>query len=377
MPAPAAWPGTNGILRLAEPKRLGMDETNAWSRLADEAEAPSIFAEPWFMRCSFEHCDIGNEARLAIVEDQDGEWLGAIPVAVVARQGRTPLPAWRAWGHPNQFVGTPLVRRGAAKAFWRVLLEGLGRSSTGRIALCLRDLPLDDPTTLALLELCREEGRGLVVDRQFARARLSTEDGLPQLGSKQRGRLGGLERKLEREVGPVTVEIVRDAERVDETVAAFLDLEQAGWKGAAGSAMACAEETSGFLGAVAEAAAARGRFEAAILRAGGRVIAISTQLIGRGWAYGFKAAYDERYARHAPGLLLLNRLTQSFVERAVGEVDSCAAPDQQPVSRLWPARRELIDCRVALGRALHSRAFSAMLACEALARKWEGRRRWS
>ncbi len=195
----------------------------------------------------------------------------------------------------------------------------------------------------------------------------------PELCAKQASRIRGLERKLEREVGPVDLAIVDDAARIEETLAAFLALERAGWKGAAGSAMACAEQTRGFFLAVARDAAARGCFEAGLLRAGGRVLAIATQLGDHGRVFGFKMAYDEAFASYAPGLLLLNRLTASFVARAVGDVDSCAAPDQQPISRLWPARRALVDCRVALGGVARARAFSAMLACERAAQRASAR----
>ena len=62
------------------------------------------------------------------------------------------------------------------------------------------------------------------------------------------------------------------------------------------------------------------------------------------------------------------------MEQGRGEIDSCAVPEQQPVSRLWPARRELIDCRVAVGGPLRARAFAAILACEAAARRLKGSR---
>jgi hypothetical protein len=67
-------------------------------------------------------------------------------------------------------------------------------------------------------------------------------------------------------------------------------------------------------------------------------------------------------------------MTRSFRERGLGEVDSCTAPGQQPVSRLWPERRELIDCRVALGGALRGHVFAGILACEALRAGHDARR---
>lgn len=265
---PAAASETAPPLRLLDTRRLQARDSEAWEELGEACEPAGVFAEPWFVRRSLEHCDPQGTARLAVVEGADGGWLGAIPVAPLARQGRSPLPAWTAWSHPNRFAGTPLVRRGQAAQFWRGLIEGLGQCGQQRVALCLRELPLDDPVNLALLEHCARERRALTVDRTFERACLDAGRGstIPEMCPKQASRIRGLERKLERDVGPVELAIVGHAE-IEETLAMFLTLERAGWKGAAGSAIACAEQTRGFFLAVAREAAARGVFEAAVLRA--------------------------------------------------------------------------------------------------------------
>lgn len=351
------------VLRLL-PHALGPGDEAAWDALGSDSEPPGVFAEPWFVRRSLAHCDPRREVRLAVVEDEEGRWLGALPVTPVPRQGRSPVPAWAAWQHPNQFVGSPLVRRGQAERFWRGLLAGLGAHGR-RLSLVLGTLPADDPVTEALLRFCAGEGRAVVIDRRIARACLRTAG--PEQDAKQRSRIRGLERKLAAEVGPVAFELIRDAGAVDDLLEGFLALERSGWKGRAGSALACAEGTRDFFLEVCRTAAAMGRLEVATLSAGGRILAISTQLEGAAWVYGFKAAYDEAFARHAPGLLLLDRLTQAYAARGGVAIDSCAVPGQQPVSRLWPERRELIDCRVALGGALRARLFRTMLACERVA----------
>lgn len=358
------------VFRLLDWQSLSPEEHAAWHELGRAAEAPEVFAEPWLMLRSLVHCDADRAARLAVVMEESGEWLGVLPVAAVRRQGRSPLPAWKAWSHPNQFTGTPLVRRGRAEAFWGNLIEGLGRLGGSRIALMLGQLPTDDPATQALIRLCRHEGRGLSIDVRHERARLDARpgSGVPDQGSKQRSRIRGLERKLATEAGTVDFAVDRDPERNAAALEDFLALERSGWKGEAGSALACAEETRGFFLDAARTAALEGRLEVAKLSAGGRTIAMSTQLVGEGRTYGFKAAYDERFASCAPGLLLLDRLTAHYVAQGAGEIDSCAVPGQQPVSRLWPARRELIDCRVALGGPVRGRLFSGMLACERVVR---------
>jgi len=353
-------------LRLLRPAALSARDRDAWTALGGDAEMPSVFAEPWFMRRSLAHCDPRREASLAVIEDECGGWVGVLPVVPARRQGRSPVPAWIAWRHPNQFVGSPLVRRGQAERFWRGLLHGLGALDR-RVSLVVGALPIDDPVTESLLRVCAEEDRPVVTDRRIARACLGAGS-RPEPCAKQRRRIRGLERKLAGEVGPVTFEVVREPGRVEGLLGTFLALEQSGWKGRAGTALACANATRDFFDDVCHAAAALDRLEVSALSAGGRIVAVSTQLEGAEWHYGFKAAYDEAFARYAPGLLLLDRLTQAYGERGDARVDSCATPEQQPVSRLWPARREFVDCRVAVGGPLRTRVFGAMLACERAAR---------
>jgi CelD/BcsL family acetyltransferase involved in cellulose biosynthesis len=353
---------------------LAPSDRQRWQALGEAAEPGSIFAEPWLMQCSLDHLDPGNRARMAVVEASDGQWIGALPLTEAWFHGRTPMPVWAAWSHPNQFVGSPLIRRGQAFRFWDALLTALSERAVGRLALVMRDLPSDDPSTQALLEVCRNHGRRLVVDRRRDRALLCARvgDARPSLCSHQRRRIGGLHRKLTREVGDVRFDVWRGDEVIGQ-VDSFLSLERAGWKGSGGSALDCTPATAAFFRDVMVEGAARKQVELAALRVGEAVLAISTQLLGRDRVYGFKMAYDESRAPYAPGLLLLDRLTDEFLRRGVGSVDSCASPGQQPLERLWSDRRELIDCRIALGGSLHDRLFSAMVECEQAVRRLSGR----
>ena len=99
---------------------------------------------------------------------------------------------------------------------------------------------------------------------------------------------------------------------LDNAVAAFLALERAGWKGAAGTAMACRPEHAAFARALfgqkegQEQGPAQGpvRIRADILAVDGRPVAISLALVGGGVATLLKTAYDEDQRACAPGLLL-------------------------------------------------------------------------
>ncbi|HEX4848671.1 MAG TPA: GNAT family N-acetyltransferase [Novosphingobium sp.] len=355
---------TGAGLRLIRPDRLESADLAAWNDLAAAAQTPSAYAQPWFLLPALRHCDPAQGARLAVVEQADGSWAGVLPIARSATHGRSPLPNWHSWRHPNQFVSAPLVRTGCAVQFWGSLLEGLDERGGGELALCLADLPLDDPASDALFTLCAEENRTVVVDRRFERAALRGS-GSAEPAPKLRRRLASLLRKLERERGAPQFTLIRDRAGIAAAVEQFLALEHSGWKGSCGSALACAPGTMALFADIMREGGQAGRVELASLRAGGEVLAFSTILVGEGRKYGFKMAYDERAAAYAPGLLLLNWITRSHQDSAAGlDFDSCSAPDQQPVSRLWPDRCAFADCRIALGGKVRQGALRAVMAGE-------------
>lgn len=351
-------------LRLVPFAALTAQDMRRWDELGQQAATASAYAQPWFMRQSLAHCDPAGTALLAILHDEDNRWLGVLPLIRANRIGRAPLPSWQAWSHPNRFVGTPLVRAGAAQLFWRGLLTGLSQASQRELALCLSDLALDDPVNLALFEVCAADERTMALDRRYARA-LLRPDNPPAIGAKQRRRLDLLARKLSCELGPPQFRLICDPAAITALLATFLDIERSGWKGAGGSAMACSEQNRSLFTAIVEDGATRGCCELAVLSVPGRVLALSSQLTGKGRSYGFKMAYDEGYAAYAPGLLLLDWLTcEHAASGSAIPIDSCAAPGQLPVSRLWHDRCELVDCRVALGGGLRRGAMQALLSGE-------------
>ncbi len=353
----------DACLRLIDPRQMSSADQQNWDDLAAADRGGNPFAQPWLQRLSLAHCDTGKRARLAVVEDGRGQWLGVLPLAL-ARAPRTPVRLWSVWSHPNQFNGTPLVRQDCAGRFWRGLLAGLDAEPGCAWALAFSNLPLDVAINRELLELCAGQGRRIAVDRHWGRAVLEpgAEMDLP---AKQRRRIAGLERKLAREHGPLSFELVGDPARTAELSETFVALESSGWKGKAGSALASQDQTRRFFSEVAQAATARGAFEFAVLRSGGRIVAMSAQLVCGAQLHGFKSAYDEAFAVHAPGLLLLCRLTRHWLDHGRVTVDSGAKPGQEPVSKLWPGRRELADYRVALGGPLRRAVFAAQLAAEA------------
>lgn len=338
-------------VELLRPAGLPASERARWARLSTRAAPGNIFAQDWFMEPALRHCGTAMSQRLAVVRQETGEWLGALPVTLETSLGRCPLPSWHSWHATNQFIGTPLVLAGAERAFWQALLERFDRRPGPTLALCMDNLPLDDPATLALADLCAQQGRTLACVRTFERPARMPDPGHPasrQRSAKLDKRLDALERKLTRELGPVSLVLHKYAEERDAWIAAFLALEKAGWKGRAASALACCADNAQLFREVIHHGHRLGTVRLASLRAGDQIVAMSSWFVAAGRGYGFKMAHDEAWRRCAPGRLLMRRVARLHDSEATQLFDTCA-PANTPRDALWPDARAFGTFAVAIG----------------------------
>jgi CelD/BcsL family acetyltransferase involved in cellulose biosynthesis len=101
---------------------------------------------------------------------------------------------------------------------------------------------------------------------------------------------------------------------------AGFDLEAAGWKGRAGTAILCSRETTAFYRSVAAAFATRGELRLSSITLDGRLAAFDLALACGGRLYKLKNAYDESLRQLAPGLVLHLRMIERCFEL---ELDAC------------------------------------------------------
>ena len=88
-------------------------------------------------------------------------------------------------------------------------------------------------------------------------------------------------------------------------------------------------------------------------------------------AYSYKTAFDERYARFSPGVLL-QRENLAILERGdIAWSDSCAAADHPMIDHIWRERRPIGRLSIAIGGGLRRALFSRLAAAE-LGRKPSG-----
>ncbi|KAA0123788.1 GNAT family N-acetyltransferase [Methylobacterium sp. P1-11] len=131
-----------------------------------------------------------------------------------------------------------------------------------------------------------------------------------------RARFKDLRRRARRlaETGAVAHVSATGGADLARLVTAFLDLERTGWKGQAGTAMACRPESAALARVLFTAAAGPVGIRADALTLDGRPVAVSLALVTGGTATLLKTAYDEDLRSHAPGLLLEDEIVRACHE---------------------------------------------------------------
>jgi hypothetical protein len=81
-------------------------------------------------------------------------------------------------------------------------------------------------------------------------------------------------------------------------------------------------------------------------------------------ACAFKTAFDERYARFSPGVLLQLENLALLDREDIEWCDSCAAPDHPMIDGLWTERRAIGRFSVAIGGRARRAAFDRIVTAE-------------
>lgn len=336
-----------------------------WSALALSAAEPNPFFESWFLRPGLTQW--GRHVDLACLH-YEGALRGIWPLVHSGSYYSYPVPHLTGWLHANAFCGTPLVARGHERAFWRGLLEWADDASGSALFLHIPDLAEDGPLLAALGEVIREDGRsGAIVQREeraMLQSELSPETYFEQsMCSKKRKELRRQYRRLS-EQGTVTFDRQLCDADIAQWIDQFLALEQRGWKGKEGSALACDARTESLFRESLSGAAACDRLERLTLSLDAKPIAMLANFITAPGAFSFKTAFDEGYARYSPGVLLQRENLTLLAREGIDWVDSCAAADHPMIERIWREKRSMVKVNVSIGGTIRSALFRQFLKAE-------------
>jgi hypothetical protein len=250
------------------------------------------------------------------------------------------------WINPYAPLGVPLIDREAAEPVLGAWLEHMA-SYRPRLLLLPMFPQQGELARVFDAALVRRDGASMAF-AVHERALLSPagdradyiERALPRKKLKE---LGRQLRRLSDD-GAVAWDIARDPAAIGAALADFLALEEAGWKGRAGTAAARSPQIGAFLEAAVAALAHEGKAEIMRLMLAGRAIAALIVLRSGDTAWCWKIAYDEQHARASPGVQLMLQATKTLLaEPGLSHIDSCAAPDHPMIDHIWRERLPLAD----------------------------------
>jgi CelD/BcsL family acetyltransferase involved in cellulose biosynthesis len=346
---------------------LGDGDRAAWSRLAARAAEPNPFFRPDFVASA---AAAHRRDPVLVVVMSDDEWIACIPVAPGARWGRLWMPVLAPWMPTLGFLATPLIDESRLTDAAHALAVFVSVEQEAA-ALVLDPIDPDGPVAGALRQAFAAVGVRPIAYAVWERAALRRRPEATYveeaMSAKRRKELRRQRRALERELGgpATTVDRSGDPDAYDE----FLRLERESWKGDAGTALACTPEGASFFRSMCSTSARDGILQMLALEVRGRTVAMQCNLLDGRVLFGYKVAYDRELAPFSPGAQLeVDGIGVFHDSGAADAADSCAAPDNDVVNRIWPDRRTLQTLIVPTG-STRARLVGPSLAAEAIGRR--------
>ena len=343
------------------------DARLSWDALAACASEPNPFNESWYLLAALRAFDPQGTVKLLRFE-ADGELAGLLPLHMPGKYYRWPVPHLAGWVHANCFLGAPLIARGLEPEFWRALFAWADGNAARGLFLHLAQMPLTGPVSAALQEVLHEQGRHAAVvhreDRAMLASDLSPESYFEaSLSTKKRKELRRQYNRLS-ELGQVAMARTMSDAGLTRWIEDFLALEHSGWKGTNGSAIASHQTTTRMFKEALFGAATQGRLERLTLTLDDEPIAMLANFITAPGAFSYKTAFDERYARYSPGVLVQRENLALLDNPAVAWCDSCAAADHPMIDHIWRERRPIGRLSIAIGGKFRRALFGRLVRAE-------------
>ena len=304
-----------------------------WDALSNNALVENPFYSRTFVTGGLGTIDTGSGTAAFAVGSGQGDLVGFFPVRSLFGTG---------YGAQNiyQFNGAPLVHRDYAED---VILTWLLAIRDGPLPGCwqLPDLQLNSPLHNLICQTARRCGLSLGVVNTYSRPQLTRLAGgfeahLTQVLGKSRRK--GLERCLRRlrEKGVLRLERATAPDAVRSALEAFLKLENAGWKGSAGTSfLAHGQDASFARAAFTSDGTAHGTIIDTLLL-DDRPIAMNVNITSGSTLFSPKSAYCERLRSFAPGLVLEYLVIERFYsERDFVRMDAATTVDGHVLQGLW------------------------------------------
>ena len=340
-----------------------MSLESEWNALVKGSESDSPFLHHEWFRMWWSH--FGGNARLAVVTvRKEGRLVLVIPLMeTVDRPFGIPVVVLRSLTNLHSFRYQIVAERGellSLAAAWELLRLRPRRWD-------FLELQHVSGTSLAhedLLEVAFEDGHRMGIWRGFDSPRLRIQGGwegyLASLKPKFRSNLRNRMKRIQ-QIGPLGYELVRGPEDLAASLSEAFAIEQLGWKGEQGSAVASDSTLVRFYTEIGEHASRNDWLRLWFLRLGDRRVAFEYDLEYKGVLYCMKIGYDPALHPYSPGQLLKAAVLERAFADGLAEYDFLGK--MTDAKRDWtsegrPSLWIYLYGRSALAKILHTYKFT-------------------
>jgi Acetyltransferase (GNAT) domain len=326
---------------------LTAHQIEQWRDLASRSLEKNAFLCPEFVLPSLGLTDDRRPPLVLIAEEVGGDNPNICGLGVFEAAGPTakfPMPYLRAYRSPHSFLTGLLIREDAAMEtvteMMRYLVFGPHRWKGVRFS----DIPRSGAQAELLNEACSRLDAIWYTDFESRRAVLNlrpeSRDHWKEHVSYSRVKdIRRCRRKLEA-LGEVEWRFVGE-ETGEAQIEAYLRLEHLGWKSGAGTSLRSLEHHERFFRSlIKEFHRVRQVFFTELLLDGVVIASVSSLCVGD-QGFGFKTAFDPRYADMGPSFINEYEFLEAL-ERVPGLTDlDSGAQEGSYIDELWPGRRAL------------------------------------
>ena len=347
-----------------------------WNRLAERSLYTNASFDPSFLISAIRY--FGNSNVKVLIAEEPGNppeknskrIFGLMPL-VKKSFYHLPVKCLEIWSHDQSFDHTPLLCKEHAEKTFDAMLNFISQEKFGLLSL---DTVSMEPEFQSVIDrVIQRPGRSRFQRDQFSRAAfrpvLPLEDYKKQFISKSvKKNYGRLSRRLA-ELGDVQITESDEFSNYDQLIQQFLDMEASGWKVESGTALACQPDTRKFYRELIQSAAADGKARFLSLTLDGKPIAMLSDLRLGENIYSFKTAFDENYASFSPGLQIEIGNIESMHQGGIQLADSCTAPDNATINRIWGQRLDFQSLVLGLRPGISNWATQIMPSLQSVAHK--------
>lgn len=351
--------------------RAGFEEASAaqaleadWRDLSENAVERNPFYSPALLIPALD-AFADTTVRLAVARDARGRMIALAPVAPARGYSRLPVSYLTTWMHEHCFFAAPLIRAGAEEEAFTALFDLFANEGA---FFRFRRLAASGPLAKAARRAADARGVLIASSAHYERAMLEggfvADDVLTTAyDGKKRKELRRQRARLDDE-GCVAFESFSAGDDLAIWAEEFLALEQKGWKGREGTALASNASSRRFFVEALNRAHSAGVLDFHRLNSAGRPVAMIVNFIDGGEGYSFKIAFDEDYAKFSPGVLLEIEMLRALEGRRLAFIDSCAARDHPMINALWRERRAIEALNVSGASVARKVLFRLLTAIE-------------